>query len=64
MITIQGVKNTEDWKALREHWDGSKQEDGRIGSLAVIEAVDRGNWVTINKIACGNGRRQHADGSS
>ena len=30
-ITIEGVKNTEKWKAVRGYWDGSKKIDGRSG---------------------------------
>ena len=51
MITCEGVKNMETWKAVRGCWDGSKQEDGSSGCGIVIRAVDRKSWITISKIA-------------
>ena len=51
-FTTEGVKNAEEWKAVRGCWDGSKKKvmAEAVGG-DVIKAVDRENWMAISKIA-------------
>ena len=50
-ITVEEGNSTENWKAVRGFWDGSKKTDGRAGCGVVIKGVDRDKWITIRKIA-------------
>ena len=49
-VTIERVKNTEDWKAVRGYWHGTKKVNGWSGCGVVIQAVDRDRWITFNKL--------------
>ena len=44
--TTEGVKHTEEWKAVRGCWDGGKTDGGRCQSRPQDE-----KWITIRKIA-------------
>ena len=50
-ITVDKGDNTENWKAVRGFWDGSKKTGGRCGCGIVIKGVDRDKWIIISNIA-------------
>ena len=50
-ITGEGVKITEDWKAVRGYWMVAKRDEGWSGCGVVIKAVETTNWISISKIA-------------
>ena len=43
--------NSETWKADKGYWYGSFNDNGKSGCGVVINGVDRGRWVTINRIS-------------
>ena len=47
-ITIEGMKNSETWKAVRGSWDGNKKDNRCSGCGVVIQAVDRDSWVATS----------------
>ena len=40
-VIVETLKNNETWKAIREYWDGSRNENGNSGCGIVITAIDR-----------------------
>ena len=50
-IVFDRCSNSETWKAVKGHWDGSSEDNGERGCGVVIEGVDRSRWVTTSRIA-------------
>ena len=42
-VTVERLRQTEMWKAVRDFWDGSKKDNERSYCGIVINAVDRRN---------------------
>ena len=60
---MEGVKNTDTWKAVRGFWDGRKREDGSSGCGIVIDdnIPNRGSFESLLNHVSGNCRSQRVD---
>ena len=51
-IIVEKGNKTENLKAVRGFWDGSKKTDGRSGCGVVIKGVDRDKWSRCGGCWC------------
>ena len=48
-IFVDKCNNSETWKAVKGHWDGSFKDNAKSGCGVVIKGVVRDRWVTISR---------------